>query len=97
MTLTKLDISEKIAKHMGLYKSESMELLESVLSVVKTTLKGGEEVRISGFGKFAIRHKTARQGRNLHTSEPLYITPRKVVSFKASPVLREKINGAKHD
>jgi integration host factor subunit alpha len=93
MALTKDDIIGSIQSCLGLSRSDSSRLLESVLKLIKTSLAGGDDVLISGFGKFIIRQKAARRGRNPATGEDLRLALRKVVTFKCSPVLREKVNG----
>jgi integration host factor subunit alpha len=74
-------------------KSESSRIVESVLETVKTSLSNDEDVLISGFGKFIVRQKAARRGRNLQTGEDLPLEPRRVIRFRCSPVMRDRING----
>ena len=93
MPLTKAHMVEAIKNEFGLPKKKSAELVESLLSIIKQTLEGGEDVLISGFGKFCIKEKNERKGRNPATGEDMMLSPRKVVTFKCSPVLRDKING----
>ena len=93
MTLTKADIIEDIHKNCGLTKSKSAELTESILETMKHSLESREDVLISGFGKFYVKEKKERGGRNLATGEDLMLGSRRVVSFKCSGVLRNKING----
>ena len=90
--MTKADIVEKVYLTLGLSRQESMELVEHAFELVKETLERGETVKISGFGSFVVRQKKARRGRNPQTSEELTISPRKVLSFKPSTVLRRAIN-----
>ena len=94
MTLTKDHLIESIRDRVGLSKSESTRILESVLETVKTSLSNGEDVLISGFGKFSVKTKAPRRGRNPSTGEDLPLDARRVVMFRGSPVLRDKINGA---
>ncbi|MBW1805989.1 MAG: integration host factor subunit alpha [Deltaproteobacteria bacterium] len=91
MTLAKADIVEALAKK-GLTRKKAGETLESLLKVIKRTLVNGEDVLISGFGKFCIREKGKRRGRNPATGDDLMLGARRVVTFNCSPVLRKKIN-----
>ena len=93
MALTKDHIRNSIQDQLGLSKSESSRLVESLLEIIKTTLASGEGVLISGFGKFIVKGKGARRGRNPATGEDLTLGQRRVVIFKCSGVLRDKING----
>ena len=93
MTLTKDHILGSLQSRLGVSKTESSRLLESVLELIKSSLASGDDVLISGFGKFAVRQKAARLGRNPATGKDLTLGPRKVVTFKCSALLREKING----
>ena len=93
MTLIKDHIVASIHDRLGLSKFESTRIVESVLEIVKTSLAGGDDVLISGFGKFNVRQKAARRGRNPATGEDLPLAPRRVVTFKCSPVLKERMNG----
>lgn len=92
MALTKNDIVSRIYD-LGFTKKQSSEMVESLLEIIKKTLADGEDVLISGFGKFCVRQKRQRRGRNPATGEDLLLPPRKVVTFKCSGKLREKING----
>jgi len=93
MTLTKADIVETLRNHLGLTRKESLETTETLLGIIKGTLESGEDVLISGFGKFCVKAKKERKGRNPATGGDMMITPRKVVTFKCSGKLREMING----
>jgi integration host factor subunit alpha len=93
MTRTKEHIRGSIQNHLGISKFESSRIVESVLETVKAALSNGEDVLISGFGKFTVRGKAARRGRNPKSGEDLTLEPRRVVTFKCSTVLRDKING----
>jgi integration host factor subunit alpha len=73
-------------------KSESSQVIETLFEIIKQTLEQGEDVLISGFGKFSVKEKNQRRGRNPQTGDPIMLAPRKVVTFKCSGVLREKIN-----
>lgn len=93
MTLTKDHIVSSIGNRLGIPKFESSRIVESVLGTVKTSLSNGEDVLISGFGKFIVRKKEARRGRNPATGEDLTLEPRRVIAFKCSPRIRDRING----
>ena len=84
---------EKIADKFGYSKSDSMGHLEASISILKETLASGEEVKISGFGKFEVKQKKARRGRNPQTAEAITIGARQIVSFKPSNMVKAKING----
>ena len=90
--MTKADIIDAICEENGFSKRESAKITETMLDIIKETLENGENVKLSGFGSFNIQHKRARLGRNPQTGEPMTITPRRVLSFKASNVLRDKLN-----
>jgi integration host factor subunit alpha len=93
MTMTKADIVERIYERIGFSKKEATEVVEAVFEIVKRRLEGGEKVKISGFGNFVVHEKRARKGRNPQTGEEIVITGRKVLSFKASQVLKKTMNG----
>ena len=92
MALTKEDIINNIYHQVGLSKSQSRAVLENLLEIIKKSLENGEDILISGFGKFAVKKKEPRRGRNPQTTEDLQLRARRVVVFKTSGVLREKIN-----
>ena len=92
MALTKSDIVDSIYNQCGLSKSKSAQVAESILEIIKSTLESGEDVLISGFGKFCVREKGERRGRNPLTGKDLTLEGRRVVTFKCSSVLREKLN-----
>ena len=92
MTLTKSDIVEAIVEQIGFSKNHSSEIVETLLELIKSTLVSGEDVLISGFGKFCVKQKEARRGRNPATGESMMLSPRKIVTFKCSGKLRDKIN-----
>jgi len=92
MTLTKDHLIKSIGNRLGISKFESSRIVESVLETVKNSLANGEDVLISGFGKFTVREKGARRGRNPATGEDLTLDPRRVIAFKCSPVMRDRIN-----
>ena len=93
VTLTKEHITDSIQSQLGLSKSESSHLVESLMETIKTALVNDEDVLISGFGKFAVREKAARRGRNPQTGEDLILGPRKVITFKCSTLLKDRLNG----
>ena len=93
MALTKERIINRIYEEADFSKSESRQTVEALLELVKTTLEGGEDLLISGFGKFVVKHKRPRRGRNPQTKEDLQLRARKVIVFKTSGVLRKRING----
>lgn len=92
MTLTKAQIVESVQNHLGFTKNRSTDLVETLLEIIKNTLENGEDVLISGFGKFCVKDKKERRGRNPANGQDLILSPRKVVTFKCSGVLRDKIN-----
>ncbi len=92
MALTKHDIVEKIQTELGLLRNKSVEVTESLLEIIKGTLESGDDVLVSGFGKFCVKEKKARKGRNPATGGDLMLKPRRVVTFKWSGKLREKVN-----
>jgi integration host factor subunit alpha len=95
MTLTKADIIEAVQTEIGFTKHKSTELAENLLELIKSKLASGEDVLVSGFGKFCVQDKRERRGRNPATGEDHMITARKVVTFKCSGKLRERVNGVK--
>ena len=92
MALTKADIIKTIQNHLNLPKNKSTEVVESLLEIIKSSLESGEDVLISGFGKFCVKEKRERRGRNPATDEPMMLAPRRIVTFKCSGKLREKVN-----
>ncbi|MBW2036374.1 MAG: integration host factor subunit alpha [Deltaproteobacteria bacterium] len=92
MALTKEDIVNEVYLKLGLKKNRAKEVVEDLLEIIKRTLEGGEDLLISGFGKFIVKEKKARRGRNPQTREDLQLRPRRVVVFKTSGILRKKIN-----
>jgi len=95
MTLTKTQIVKCIRKQLAIPEGKSFELVETLLELIKKSLENGEDVLISGFGKFSVRKKKERRGRNPATGREMMIESRKVVTFKSSGKLRDKINGCK--
>ena len=93
MALTKTDLIEKVRDRNGLSKKKSSETVETLLKIVKSSLSSGEDVLISGFGKFCAKQKKERKGRNPATGGNMMLPPRKVVTFRCSGILRDKVNG----
>jgi integration host factor subunit alpha len=92
MTLTKAHIINAIANQIGFPKNHSSEIVETLLEIIKRILESGEDVLISGFGKFCVKDKRERKGRNPATGKDMTLAPRQVVTFKCSGKLRDKIN-----
>ncbi|HDJ27948.1 MAG TPA: integration host factor subunit alpha [Proteobacteria bacterium] len=90
--MTKADIVETIYEKVGLSKRESARIVDMIFDIIKGKLENGENIKISGFGSFAVRDKNARRGRNPQTGEEITISARRVLSFKPSNVLRKHIN-----
>ena len=90
--MTKADIVEKIHANTGMTQKESMEMVEAVFSIMKSTLETGETLKISGFGSFVVKQKSDRRGRNPQTGETITIEARRILTFKPSTVLRDAIN-----
>ena len=93
MTLTKDHLVNSLYNNLDIPKSKSTSIIETLLGAIKNTLENKEDVLISGFGKFCIKDKKDRRGRNPATGEDLTLEARRVVVFKCSGVLREKVNG----
>ena len=93
MTLIKAHIVGAIADQIGYPKNHSSEITETLLEIIKKTLESGDDVLISNFGKFCVKEKGERRGRNPSTGEDMMMKPRKVVTFRSSGKLRKKING----
>ena len=92
MTMTKGDIVEFIHEKVGFSKKEASDVVESIFEVIKDRLGHGEKVKISGFGNFVVNQKRPRKGRNPQTGEEITITGRRVLTFKASQVLKKSMN-----
>ena len=92
MTLTKDKITDRVYNQVGLSKGQSRRVVENLLEIIKQTLERGEDLLVSGFGKFGVKNKAARRGRNPQTKEDLRLKARRVVVFRTSGVLRRKIN-----
>ena len=93
MSITKAHLVESIHNQLGLPQNKSVQALESILEIIKKTLVNGEDVMITGFGKFYVKEKRERRGRNPQTGEDLMQGSRRVVGFKCSGKLRDRING----
>ena len=93
MTLTKAQLTDSIHKQVDLPKIKSAQLLDSLLEIIKKTLENGEDVLISGFGKFYVKDKRKRRGRNPQAGKDLMLGERRVVTLKCSRRLRDKVNG----
>ncbi len=98
MTVTKAGLFDAVYRNIeGISKQEAQELVEIILEIIKETLEEGEDVKIAGFGKFQLRDKHPRKGRNPQTGEEITITSRRVLTFKPSPVLKAAINDAEEE
>jgi integration host factor subunit alpha len=93
MTLTKSDIIDSVHNQLGYPKSQSSEAIEALLEIMKRSMENGDDVLISGFGKFCVKKKKERKGRNPATGDDLMLTPRRVVTFKCSGILKDRVNG----
>jgi len=91
-TLTRADLAEAVVEKVGLPRNESQDLVELVLSEISSTLANGEAVKLSSFGSFGIREKGERVGRNPKTGEEVPITPRRVLVFRPSNIMKDRIN-----
>ena len=90
-TLTRMDLSEAVFREVGLSRNESAQLVESVLTHMSDALVRGEQVKISSFGTFSVRDKAARVGRNPKTGEEVPILPRRVLTFRPSHLMKERV------
>ena len=93
MALTKADIIESVQQQLGFTQKKSTDLVEQLIEIMKSTLASGEDVLISGFGKFCVNEKKERRGRNPATGDSMMLRPRRVVTFKCSGKLRRRVNG----
>jgi integration host factor subunit alpha len=91
--MTKTDLVETVYERVGLSRKETAKAVDSVLEIIKDGLSRREKVKISGFGSFVVNQKRARRGRNPQTGAPLIISPRCVLSFKASDILKQRLCG----
>jgi integration host factor subunit alpha len=93
-TLTRADLTESVYRNIGLSRNESSDLVESVLEEICTCLEAGEEVKLSSFGTFSVQSKRQRVGRNPKTGVEAVITPRRVLSFRPSHILKDRVDNA---
>ncbi len=93
MALTKSEIVESIYNQLGFPRSQSTEAIEILLEIIKRSLEDGDDVMVSGFGKFCVRDKSQRKGRNPATGQDMMLDKRRVVTFKCSGVLKNRLNG----
>jgi integration host factor subunit alpha len=93
-TLTRADLCEAVHEEVGLTRQDCAELVERTLDLIAEALENGATVKLSGFGVFQVRSKNARMGRNPKTGEPAAIEPRRVIGFRASQVMKARIDGA---
>ena len=91
-TLTRMDLSESVFREVGLSRNESADLVESVLEKISASLVSGEQVKISSFGTFSIRQKNARVGRNPKTGKEAPIPPRRVLTFRPSHLMKDRVS-----
>jgi integration host factor subunit alpha len=96
MSITKAKIVDAVAEQNGYPKKQSVNTIETLLEIIKRSLESGEDVLISRFGKFCVKEKQERRGRNPATGEDMMLEPRRVVTFRCSPQLRGKISGKQH-
>ena len=96
MTITKAKIVDAVAEQNGYPKKQSVNTIDTLLEIIKRTLESGEDVLVSGFGKFCVKEKHERRGRNPSTGEDMMLEPRRVAAFRCSRQLRDKINGKPH-
>jgi integration host factor subunit alpha len=90
--MTKADLVEDIYLKTGFSKKESAEIVEMVFDLMKTTLEGGEKIKLAGFGNFVVKEKATRKGRNPQTGDEIEISSRRILTFKPSQVLKSAIN-----
>lgn len=96
-TLTRMDLSEAVFREVGLSRNESAGLVERVLELMSDSLVDGEQVKISSFGTFSVRSKTARVGRNPKTGEEAPIPPRRVLTFRPSHLMKDRVAAGNRD
>ena len=93
--MTKAEIVEIVQQRVDLSKKDSAEVVDNLFEIIRERLEQGEDIKLPGFGNFLVREKNQRIGRNPKTGEAVTITARKVISFKPSQILRDKVNGGK--
>ena len=96
MGLTKAKIVEAVPEQIGYTKNQSVNTIETLLELIKRSLESGEDVLVSGFGKFCVKEKHKRRGRNPATGEDMMLEPRRVVTFNCFRKLRDGVNGKQH-
>ena len=94
-TLTRADLAEAVVRKIGLPRNESQQLVELILGEISTTLARGEQVKLSSFGSFGVRAKGQRVGRNPKTGEEVPITPRRVLVFRPSNIMKDRVNNGR--
>jgi integration host factor subunit alpha len=92
MALTKIDLVQKVGETLGISNKNAAQIVESAFEIMKDQLSKGDKLKISGFGNFLVKNKNARKGRNPHTGDLCEISARKVLTFKASKILRNALN-----
>ncbi|HIJ19493.1 MAG TPA: integration host factor subunit alpha [Deltaproteobacteria bacterium] len=97
MAVTKANLIDSVYEKSGLQKQQSTSAVESLLEIMKRTLTSGEDILIIGFGKFYVKDKNERKGRNPHTGNGLMLDARRVVKFRCSDVMKDKVNGEGND
>ncbi len=90
--MTKADLVEATFEKVGYSKKDVAEVIDQIFDTIKTTLEEGEKVKVSGFGNFSVRHKKSRRGRNPQSGDEITIGARKVMTFKASQILKKSVN-----
>lgn len=95
LSMTKADLVDVVYERVGSSKKEAEEVVEEVFAIIRDSLRAGQKVKISGFGSFVVNDKRARRGRNPQTGEAITIEPRRVLTFKPSPVLKDIVNNGK--
>ena len=96
-TLTRADLCEAVHEEVGLSRQECASMVERTLELIVDSLERGETVKLSGFGVFQVRDKRARMGRNPKTGEPAAIHPRRVISFRATQIMKGRVHDARSD
>jgi integration host factor subunit alpha len=92
MSITKADLAQKVADDCGFMRGEAAEIVEKLLEIMKTSLIAGEDVMVSGFGKWSVKDKRARRGRNPQSGEDMILGARRVVTWSYSPMLKKAVN-----
>jgi integration host factor subunit alpha len=95
MTLTKTEIVNSIQNHLGFPKKHTTDIVETLVEIIKRTFESGDDVLISNFGKFCVKDKKVRKGRNPFTGDDMMLDKRRVVTFKSAGKLKDRINGEK--